>query len=138
MHELKELREMLCDALKGYGAKSDLGTQSLDVVDKLAHAIKNIDKIIESDEWEGQSRDGGSYRRGRMYRGTYEGSYDGDMSHDNSYARGRYAKRDSMGRYSREGYSRDGMTDQLHDLMNGTDDEKMRSAIQKILREFGD
>lgn len=134
MHELKELREMLCDALKGYGAKSDIGTQSLSVVDELARTIKNIDKIIESDEREGYSRDSGSYRGGRMYRGTYEGSYDDG----GSYARGRYAKRDSMGRYSREGYSRDGMTDQLHDLMNGTDDEKMCSAIQKILREFGD
>ena len=122
MHELRELRDMLCDALKEYGTKGDIGTQSLDVVDKLAHTIKNIDKIIESEEWDGQSRGG------RMYRGTYEGSYD----RDGSYARGRYAKRDSMGRYSRD------MASQLRDLMDETGDEKMRSSIHKILKEFGD
>ena len=59
MHELYELREMLCDELKKYGTK-DLTTGSLDVVDKLAHAIKNLDKIIGESEYSGRS-----YRRER-------------------------------------------------------------------------
>lgn len=87
MHELYELKDRLCDELKEYGTK-ELSAGSLDTVDKLAHAIKNLDKIIESYEDEGYSgeyRDGMSYARGR----------------------GRYAKRDSMGRYSSR-YSRDG------------------------------
>ena len=45
MHELYELKEKLCDELKEYGSK-DLSAGTLDVVDKLAHAVKNIDKII--------------------------------------------------------------------------------------------
>ena len=45
MSELYELKEKLCDELKSYG-KKDMTAGSLDVIDKLAHAIKNIDKII--------------------------------------------------------------------------------------------
>jgi len=104
MHELYELKEKLCDELKEYGSK-DLSAGTLDVVDKLAHAVKNIDKIIEvyEDEGDGYSSRsypdgmGGSYARGG--RGGYR---------DSSYARGRMnARRDSMGRYSRA----DGMED---------------------------
>ena len=93
MHKLYELKEMLCEELEKYGDKRDLSTGSLEVVDKLAHAIKNIDKIIESGE-EGYSErymydDGYSMGRGSYARG-----------------KGRNAKRDSMGRYSSDGYSR--------------------------------
>lgn len=104
MHELYELKEKLCDELKEYGSK-DLSAGTLDVVDKLAHAVKNIDKIIEvyEDEGDGYSSRsypdgmGGSYARGG--RSSYRGG---------SYARGRMnARRDSMGRYSRA----DGMED---------------------------
>jgi hypothetical protein len=79
MSEMYELRDKLCDELKSYG-KKEMSAGSLDVVDKLAHAIKNIDKIIENDE-EGYS---GRYPHeyGRSYRGR---------------------KRDSMGRYSSRG-----------------------------------
>ena len=104
MHELYELKDKLCDELKEYGSK-DLSAGTLDVVDKLAHAVKNIDKIIEvyEDEGDGYSSRsypdgmGGSYARGG--RGSYRGG---------AYARGRMnARRDSMGRYSRA----DGMED---------------------------
>lgn len=73
MKELYELREKLCDELKNYG-KKEMSTGSLDVVDKLAHAVKNLDKIIEGD--------GHSYarRRDSMGRYVHDGySYHGDM-----------------------------------------------------------
>ena len=72
MKELYELKERLIDQLKDYGRK-DLTSGSLDMIDKLAHATKNLCKIIESSD-EGQS-------------GYYPHSY----------------RRDSMGRYSRTG-----------------------------------
>ena len=73
MKELYELRDKLCDELKSYG-KKDMSTGSLDVVDKLAHAVKNIDKIIDAGEgYSGRSRDS----RGRYSRGGY--SYHSDM-----------------------------------------------------------
>lgn len=94
MHKLKELKEMLCRELETYGNKNELTAGSLEVVDKLAHAIKNIDKILEAYEEEG----GQSYEGGRSYRN--EG--------DRSMARGRgaNAQRDARGRYSSRMYSR--------------------------------
>lgn len=65
MHELYELKEMLCRELEEYGAKGNLSTGTLDVVDKLAHAAKNVGKIIkmcEEDEDKGYSHRGRSYR----------------------------------------------------------------------------
>jgi hypothetical protein len=109
MEELNELREMLCAELKKYGEKGDLTTGSLDVVDKLAHAVKNLDKIIEGE---------GGYSSGMMPRYYYEGD---NRSYRNSYAR------DRMGRYSR-----DGMADKLRELMNDAPDERTRSEIKRL------
>ena len=93
MHELYELKEKLCDELKDYGTK-EVTASNLEVIDKLAHATKNIDKIIEAYDGDGYS--------GRMYHDGMGGSYRG-YSRDGGYsnARGRMnAQRDSRGRYS--------------------------------------
>lgn len=67
---LYELRDKLCKELEDY-AKGDLSAGSLDVVDKLAHTIKNLDRIIEG----GYS--GRSYaRRDRMGRYSRAGLAD--------------------------------------------------------------
>ena len=50
MHELYELKDMLCKELEEIGGKGELTAGSLETVDTLAHALKNIDKIIESKE----------------------------------------------------------------------------------------
>ena len=120
MHELYELKDKLMSELEEYG-KQDLTAGSLEVVDKLSHSIKNICKIIEAYEMEeeGQSMRGGnrySYERGGRMPRT-----------GGSYARGRgsNARRDSMGRYSREdGYSR---TDGVGDLV-----EEIRGMMQEL------
>ena len=48
MHELYELKEMLCKELEEYGSKGELTGGTLEVVDKLDHAVKNLDRIIET------------------------------------------------------------------------------------------
>lgn len=141
MHELYELKEKLLQELEEYGRK-ELSTGTLDVVDKLSHAIKNICKIIEMKEDEEYSGDmmggmGGSYARGGNRGGSYRGSYEG---RGGSYARGRgsNARRDSMGRYSSErGYSRDGedLASQLRDLMEDAPDETIRRDMERLLRK---
>ena len=129
MHDLYELRELLCKELKEYGSKGELNAGTLDVVDKLAHAVKNLDKIIGVDE-DGYS---GSYP---MWRGAYadgnRGSYRG------SYAGRRNARRDSMGRYSGErGYSRDGgMVEELRELMEDAPDERTRQEFQRFIQKL--
>ena len=103
MKELYELKERLVDELKGYG-KQELTSSNLDKIDTLAHAAKNVCKIIESED-EGHS---GYYPHERVYRGSY--------------------RRDSMGRYSR-----DGLADKLRDLMNEAPDDKTRQDIQRLV-----
>lgn len=124
MHELYELKEMLMKELEEYGRKGELTAGSLEIVDKLTHTIKNLCKIIEeSEESEGYSsryypmygsyNDGGSYRRGGR-----------------SYAQ----RRDSMGRYSGDGYYRDGgMVEELRELMEDAPDERTRQEFQRFI-----
>ena len=104
MHRIKNLRDMLCDELCEYGEKESLTAQDLEIVDKLAHAAKNLDKIISGPE--DYSMDGHSGRR--MYDRSYDDrSYDDSNSSCGDYSRrgrGPSARRDSMGRYSTRDY----------------------------------
>jgi hypothetical protein len=122
MDKLYELKEMLCRELEKYAGK-ELSANNLEYVDKLAHAIKNIDKILEADEGSYEYR--GSYRRGMSNRNYRDGSYED----------GSFARRDSRGRYASD-YSRHGdMIEELHELMNEAPENtkhEFRKFIQKI------
>lgn len=139
MHELYELKEMLCKELEEYGQK-EMTTGSLEVVDKLANTVKNLGKIIEmyDEEYSNENRSYNSYRRndGRVSR---RGSYGDGVSYrnDGSYARGRNANRDSRGRYSSNGYSmNDELVDQLEDLMQSAPDEKTRKEFERFIKKI--
>lgn len=86
MQKMEELREMLCEELDKITKKGELSTGSLDVIDKLTHSIKSIDTIMAMEDAGYSNESGYSYARGR----------------------GRYANRDSMGRYSNRGGSYEG------------------------------
>ena len=123
MEELYKLKEMLCEELEQYGEK-ELTAGSLDVVDKLSHALKNLDKIIENkEEYSGD------------YRGTYRRPY-----HDGSYRDGRSyrydgaQRRDGRGRYMSNGYSRHGdLASELRELMEDAPDEKTKMEFQRLI-----
>lgn len=94
MHSLYELKEKLCDELEEYG-RQELTANSLDVIDKLAHAAKNVCKVIEScedEEYSGNMMGGRSYgyrgrsyaRRSRDMRGRYSGTDYPDGMMDNT------------------------------------------------------
>lgn len=111
-HELSEAN----DKIRQSGGK--LSGSDLDYVDKLTHALKSIKTTMAMMEAE----DGGSY-----YDGGYRSMRGG------SYARGRgYSRR--MGRYPRNGYSRDGgeMVDELRDLMQDAP-ESLRGDLQRLI-----
>lgn len=120
MHKLYELKDMLCEELEQYASKDKLDAGGLSVIDTLAHAVKNIDKIIESGESD-----------------EYSNRYD-----DGSYARGRrYPKRDSMGRYSSrryDGYSRasDELVEQLRDMMKDAPDDHTRKEFERFIQKI--
>ena len=137
MHELYELKEKLMKELNEY-ASQEMSAGSLEVIDRLAHAIKNICKIIESAEDEGYSERGNSregYSRNRN-RYSYEGGQGG------SYARGRNSR--NMARYSREGgYSRtdgmEGLVDEIRSVMQELPQNLQQEAqrfVQKLEQEM--
>lgn len=137
MNELYELKEKLCRELKKYSSE-DVTTNSLEVVDKLSHAIKNLDKIIEKyEEDEGGSYGYNSYESNynRSNRGSYRGSYNNGGSY--ARGRGRNAKRDSMGRYSNDGYSRNAdIAAELREMMMDAPDEQTRMEYQRVISKL--
>lgn len=132
MKELYELKDMLCEELKKYGKKGDLTAGSLEVVDKLSHSIKNLDKIIEK------------YEEGE-YSGMYphyamEGGNRGSSYNEGSYAQ----RRDSRGRYmSNDGYSRmdgysrhDSLVGELKYMMQDAPDERTKMEFQRFINKL--
>ena len=150
MHKLYELKEMLCRELEEYGSR-ELNVGDLEIVDKLAHAIKNIDKIIMAKEEEEYSkrrgnyressnnyRDGGNnyYREGNNYRDGSNYEEENNYYRENSYARGRgrNARRDSRGRYA--SYYEDEMIDELKNLMKSAPDQKTKQEFEKFIQKI--
>lgn len=137
MDYMHELKEKLCDELEEIARKGELGSGDLEIIHKLTDTIKNIEKISMLEEDGGYSQGGDWEIEGRAYnRGS-------------SYAR---RKRDSMGRYSRDGhmmrggyrdgrmYSRadakDEMMGQMEDLMAMAGSEKEREAIRRCMNQL--
>lgn len=140
MKYLEDLKNMLCEELEKIGKKGELSAGTLETVHKLTDTIKNIDKIEMLEEADGYSEDSRWMADGKMYGSSYDSG--------NSYARGRRnAKRDSMGRYSRDGgnysndrYSMDGSKDylieQLEELMHEAGSEKERNAFKQFMHQL--
>ena len=130
MHKLYELKETLVKELERYADNQTPDLQTLDVIDKLAHAGKNVCKIIETCEEEqySEAMNGGSYRSMPHFR--MAGSYANDGSYG-SYARGRGAgaKRDSMGRYTSAGDFRA----DLQELTNNAPNEQVRQRLMETM-----
>lgn len=145
MHEeLNMLFEKLCEELCEYGQK-DLTQDSLKTIDTLAHAAKNVLKVMEGCEG------GGSYAyydedpRTTAMGGSMRGSYNGGGSYGGSYRMS--GRRDSRGRYSRDGSYDDGMSnrgysrggnnvvDGLKELMYAAPQE-MQGEIQRLIKKL--
>lgn len=152
MHKLEELREMLMEELEKCSDKGELSAGSLEVIDKLAHAIKSIDTIMAMEEG-GYSNDysyargrGRGARRdtmGRYSRGGNSYDYD-DMSYDGSYEDGNrggsYARGGgNRGGYSRRGYSRNDakmeLARELKEIAMDTDDSEVKQMIHKWIKQ---
>ena len=122
MREIYELKEKIMAELKKYANKPEMSASALETIDKLAHAAKNLDKIMEDEG------------------GEYSGHYT-PMYYAGARGRGSNAMRDSRGRYSndgdysRRGYSRDGgeIIEEVRSLMHETDDPKMRQEFERFI-----
>lgn len=138
---MHKLIEYICGELEELERKSEkegLSMAEVQYGDTLAHFKKNLlkgEEMMGEDEY--SMAGGGSYARGGrgdQYRPMRGGSY-------RSYARGRgnNARRDSMGRYSREdGYSMasEEMVEELHELMQDAPDEQTRKEFKKFIQRI--
>ena len=153
MHDLKDL---LCAELKDYAEKGkrsgELSKADVEVIDTVLNSVKNIYKIDKyKEETEGYSEDGTYMGEGRIYGTSYESGYSERGGSSYARGRGRYAKRDSMGRYSRDdgmsyardgrgmrgGYSRDEgkhyMMEQLEEMMEEAEKPAEKEALRRCM-----
>ena len=145
MHYMHDLKDLLCAELEDYAEKGKksgkMSMGDLDSIHKLTDTIKNILKIDLLEDGSGYSEDGAYMGEGRIYGTSYDG-YDRGTSY--ARGRGRYAKRDSMGRYSRDGrgmrdggYSRDDgkayMMERLEDMMEDAEKPAEKEALRRCM-----
>lgn len=141
MKHIEKIKEMLNSELEVFAKKNNLSPTDLERIHKLSDTIKNLDKITILEEESGYSEDADFMGDGRIYGTSY------------ARGRGRYAKRDRMGRYSSDyetsydddyserrmgrGYSRGDATDhmmkQLGEMMEDAD-PKEREALKECMR----
>lgn len=124
MDSLKKIKDNICRELDKMSNMDNLNSASLDALDKLTHTLKSIETInaMEQKYSNDYSRDG------------YSGDY--------SYAR----NRDSLGRYSRDGYSgrmyRDGYSghsdikSKLEDMKRTAQNDHERQMIEEWMHNL--
>lgn len=138
--ELHEMCETISEAIseaneKIRSAGGKLSAGDVDYVDKLTHALKSVKATIammeDEDGYSGYYpmyayADGRNQTDNRSYRG---GSY--------ARGRGRNARRDSMGRYSSDGYSRaDGLADELRELAEDAPNESVKREMHRLVEKI--
>ena len=156
MHYMHDLKALLCAELKDYAEKGKssgkMSAGDTQLIDTLLNSVKNIYKIDKyKEETEGYSENGTYMGEGRIYGTSYESGYSERGGSSYARGRGRYAKRDSMGRYSRDdgmsyardgrgmrgGYSRDEgkhyMMEQLEEMMEEAEKPAEKEALRRCM-----
>lgn len=143
MHDLYENLEQLCDVVsreikdsnkKIETAGGKISPGDTEYLDKLTHMLKSIKTIMammDAEDGEGYS---GAWPYMRHSPMSYEGNR--SMKRGNSYAGRRNARRDGMGRYSREdGYSMDdgNMIHELNELMQQAPNDRIKQEFQRFI-----
>ena len=143
---MHKLIDYICDEIdeleKKASKEGKLSSAELQYLDTLAHTKKNLLKSEEMMEEGEYSMEGGSYRsyargRGDNRGGSYEDGNRSYAMYDDSMARGRgrNARRDSMGRYSR-GDDSEMMVQELRDLMEEAPDERTKMEFKKFIQKI--
>ena len=152
MHYMHDLKDLLCAELEDYAEKGKksgkMSMGDLESIHKLTDTVKNILKIDMLEEEGGYSEDGHYMGEGRIYGTSYESGYSERGGSSYARGRGRYAKRDSMGRYSRDGgmmyrdgmrggYSRDDaksyMIEQIEEMMEEAEKPIEKEALRRCM-----
>lgn len=136
MHELTELKKKLIRELEEYSQNGKFSKEDVETIKYMASAVDHLCNILMDEDGEYSNRgDGYSNRNDGMSRNYGGGSY--------ARGRGRNARRDSMGRYSNEGYSRtDGVEELVDNVRNMMQDLPQnlqidaKRFIQKLEQEI--
>ena len=136
MHYMEDLKDLLCAELEDYAEKGKksgkMSMGDLDSIHKLTDTVKNILKIDILEDESGYSEDGAYMGEGRIYGTSYDDGMRRGAGYSYARGRGRYAKRDSMGRYSRD----DGkayMMEQLEDMMEDAEKPAEKEALRRCM-----
>lgn len=146
MDTLYKLEDMCCKELDEIVKRGEMSTTSLEKAQLLTDTVKNVHKIemltegdySQAGEWEAK----GSYDRGNSYRGMrYSRDYGGDRSHynENRMSRegdmvdGYSSRRDSRGRYSRDGGDKQDMMRSMERMMEQTDNPADKDAYRRAM-----
>lgn len=123
----RKTKEMLEHALEDVANKGEITSSNLDIIHKLVSSIKSLDTIeaMEKSSYENNSFDS---RPSRNYNYGYDYENRGG---DRSNAR----RRDSMGRYSREGEKNE-IIAEMHELKNRVSDPETKHKIEKMIEEL--
>lgn len=114
--------------LEDYSENGKFSKEDVEAIKYITSAIDHLCNIMEDAD--------GEYSERMMPPYAYEqdgGNRGTGYSRNYAYARGR--RRDSMGRYSREG-SREEMIVQLREMTQNAPDERTRMRIDELVREF--
>lgn len=118
MHKLYDLKEKLIQELEDYSENGKFSKEDVESIKYMASAVDHLANICEDGEYSGAYNyyvEGDSSNRGRSMRG-------------NSYRR---ARRDSMGRYSRDNEE---MVEQLRAMMEEA--PEARQDIQRLITKI--
>lgn len=129
VRDWEDLKKELCKKVDNIKAKGNLGMAEVEVLDKLTHSIKNINKIIDDEEG-GYSQRG--YSRARGYSRGNDYSRDGMWSAEGSY--------DSGNSYRGRGYSGavgDDVRQSVRKMMNnGNLSMADRNTLEQVMSMF--
>jgi hypothetical protein len=136
MHKIMKLKERILEELAEYAEKKSFTMEDVTTIKALSSAADHLCNVV-ADAEEGEYSE-------RSYRGSYRDSYDDGMNSRRGYddgmsnARGRRnARRDSMGRYSGDGYSRaEDMAVKFRDLMREAPDDDTRNELHRLADRF--
>lgn len=134
MHKLCEyIDEELMELEQKVKSSGKLSAGEVEYGDKLAHFKKCLltnEAMEDSYSEDGRSYEGGTSNTNGRSRGGRGRSYEGG-SYEDGMSNARNTKRNSMGRYSRDGF-----IDKLMEMRETAPNEKSRRAIEKMIDEL--
>lgn len=131
--KLENLRDTLCGELEKVARKEEINMSDLDVIDKLTHSIKNLDKVMLGNEMiEQYGYDFPDYSGARRGRDG-----DSDGRYNESSRRGR--SRDGYDRsydYSGRGYNSDYSRERGYSGHENSDIDRFKHMMQDAVNQL--